>query len=199
MSIEGLLFDMGGVVIDIDFDPAFQAWSKYSDLPIEEIRSRFAMDAPYRKHERGEIESVAYFAHLRDLLQLDADHTTIANDFNAIFLEEISATVDDILRIRSRYPCYAFTNSNPSHQEFWESSYPRAVQCFHRVFVSSELGLRKPEPEAFAAISRETGIDLANILFFDDMEENIIGARSVGMQAVLVKSHLDVKHALQQI
>ena len=56
-NIEGLLFDMGGVVFEIDFDRALQKWSNLTRLPIEEIRSRFSMDQAYEKHERGEIKA----------------------------------------------------------------------------------------------------------------------------------------------
>jgi len=190
---------MGGVVFEIDFEQALETWAKLSKLSIEEIRNRFGMDEPYEMHERGEIDASVYFNHIRTNLLLDANDSEIALGWNAIYRKEISSTVDYILKAREKFPCYAFTNSNPAHQKFWMLNYPRAVQCFHRVFVSSDMGLRKPEKESFEAISNETGVNLSRILFFDDMEENVDGARAVGMQAVLVKSHLDVKHALDNI
>jgi len=198
-TIEGLLFDMGGVVFEIDFEKALRIWSQWSILTIEEMGNRFRMDGPYEKHERGEIDASQYFDHLRKLLELNASNREIASGWNAIYLEEIAETVDCILNVNDSLPCYAFTNSNPTHQEYWEAEYPRAVQCFDRVFVSSNLGLRKPDKKAFETISNETGISLSKILFFDDLEENVEGARVAGMQAVLVKSHLDVKHALENI
>ena len=108
-------------------------------------------------------------------------------------------TVNYILGVKDQVPCFAFTNSNPTHQIFWMSSYQRVVESFHQIFVSSDLGLRKPEREAFEAIADATGIDLDAMLFFDDTEENVRGAEAVGMQAIHVKGHLDVKQALSEI
>jgi FMN phosphatase YigB (HAD superfamily) len=198
-NIKGLLFDLGGVVINVDFDQALQIWARYSRLSIEVLRSHFSMDAEYQRHERGEINEAEYFKHLRNLLQLEANDSEIAMGWNSIFTGEISETVDSIQSVSSRLPCFAFTNSNPTHQVAWTSAYPRVVSSFHQVYVSSELGLRKPEHAAFDAIAEATGISLAAMLFFDDTLENVQGARAAGLEAVHVKTPSDVKHALLQI
>ena len=198
-NIEGLIFDLGGVVIDVDFDQALQIWAQHSRLPIEGLRARFKMDVEYECHERGEIDAHQYFSHLRNLLELEADDAEISTGWNSIFGGEITETVNDILAIRSRLPCFAFSNSNPTHQITWMADYPRAVSSFHKIFVSSELGYRKPERESFEAIAKATGINLAAMLFFDDTVENVVGAREAGLQAVHVKTPADITHALEAI
>jgi len=186
-------------VFEIDFERALQTWSNWTSLPLEEIQHRFKMDDAYERHERGEIGASEYFTHLRKVLELEANDSEIALGWNAIFLEEIEETVNYILAVRDKLPCFAFTNSNPTHQAFWMAAYPRAMESFHQIFVSSELGLRKPEREAFEAISDITGISLDKMLFFDDAKENISGAQAIGMQAVHVKAHSDVRTALADI
>ncbi|MCP4332908.1 MAG: HAD family phosphatase [Gammaproteobacteria bacterium] len=198
-NISALLFDLGGVIIDIDFTRALQSWNKCSRLSIEEIERRFKMDDAFQRHERGEIECHEYFTHLRLTLEIEASDDEIAQGWNAIFIDEITATVDYIAAIRTELPCYAFTNSNPTHQDFWMATFPTAINAFEQIFVSSEMGLRKPEREAFEAISATTGKRLDEILFFDDTEENVVGARAAGMPAVLVNSHADVEQALAEI
>lgn len=195
-NIEGLLFDMGGVVIDVDFDRVFRRWTKQSPLPIEEIRRRFAQDAAYQQHERGEIDAAEYFAHLRDVLKLEGTDEDIALGWNAIYVGEITETLNDILAARDRLRCFALTNTNPTHQVAWMALFPRVVAAFHRVFVSSELGLRKPERAAFQAVADATGISPAAMLFFDDSIRNVEGARAAGLQAVLVRAPSDVRRAL---
>ncbi|MCP4979435.1 MAG: HAD-IA family hydrolase [Gammaproteobacteria bacterium] len=59
--------------------------------------------------------------------------------------------------------------------------------------------MRKPDRVAFDAIADNTGISLGKMLFFDDTEENVDGARAAGMRAVHVKTHSDVKKALADI
>jgi HAD superfamily hydrolase (TIGR01549 family) len=198
-DITALLFDLGGVLIDIDFDRALQRWSHSSQLPLVEITRRFSMDEPYRQHELGEIPASDYFAHLRQLLELEASDEEIVHGWNAIFVGEIAATIDCIATARENLPCYLFSNTNPTHQAYWETAFPAALDSFQQIFVSSEMGLRKPDRAAFEAIAAATGFDLGEILFFDDTEENIIGAKQAGMPAILVNDHTDVENALTNI
>ena len=194
-----MLFDLGGVLIEIDFDRAFHFWEAHSQLTFDQIKALFAMDPAYEKHERGEIDGAAYFDHLRGKLKLDASDDEIRTGWNAIFTGAITETVNEILQIKNRFPCFMFSNSNPTHQMRWMADYPEIISVFDRIFVSSEIGLRKPERAAFDAISRATGVSLSAILFFDDMLENVEGACSAGLQAVQVRSPIDVKQALAGI
>jgi putative hydrolase of the HAD superfamily len=198
-NISALLFDLGGVLLDIDFERALLRWSNQSDLPVAELRRRFAMDEAYQQHERGEIPASEYFAHLRQTLELDASDTDIERGWNDIFVGEIAATISYIATAQTSLPCYLFSNTNPTHQAFWSSNFPTVVESFQRVFVSFELGLRKPDPEAFEAIAAATGCRLDETLFFDDSEENVNAARQTGMPSVLVRDHADVATALTSI
>ncbi len=195
-KIDALLFDLGGVLIDIDFDRAFEHWQGISALSFAEMKSAFYFDAAYEKHERGDIDGDAYFAHLRDHLQLDGSNAEIIAGWNSIFIAEISETLQAIERVRAQIPCYAFTNTNATHQVAWMSMYPTVAPLFERVFSSWELGLRKPEQRAFAAVADAIGIPLEAILFFDDTLENIEAATESGLQTVHVRSSTDVQEAL---
>ena len=62
MPPQALLFDLGGVLIEIDFARAFRAWQPISRLSLEEISWTFKFDAPYERHERGEIGDVLQLA-----------------------------------------------------------------------------------------------------------------------------------------
>jgi len=198
-KVAALLFDLGGVVIDINFDLAFQTWERQSNLSLEEMRGRFEMDTAYQQHERGEIKAAEYFKHLRQKLQLEGNDEEIGRGWNAIFIGEIAQSLKHIRVARNRLPCFAFTNSNPTHQAEWETVFPQVVASFDRVFVSSELGLRKPDYAAFDAIAQATGISLPTMLFFDDALENIEGALNAGLQAIHVRTPMDVKRALAAI
>jgi HAD superfamily hydrolase (TIGR01509 family) len=96
-------------------------------------------------------------------------------------------------------PLYAFTNSNPTHQREWAARYAGELSAFRDIYVSSELGLRKPDRAAFTAVAGRTGFRPAEILFFDDTAENVTGAQAAGLQAVLVRSSNDIRSALQHL
>ncbi|WP_367155704.1 HAD-IA family hydrolase [Methylomonas sp. HYX-M1] len=194
-----LLFDLGGVLLDIDFGLAINAWAAYSALPETELARLFHFDREYRQHERGELDSAAYFAHLAARLQLSASPAQIEAGWNAIFVGEIAETAQLLQSARSRLPCYLLTNTNESHMRFWSARYPDLLPGFDAVFASHQLGLRKPEPTIFRHVLQTTGVAAADILFFDDTAENIEAAKRAGLQAVLVRSSVDIAEGLEAV
>jgi HAD superfamily hydrolase (TIGR01509 family) len=199
MNVDALLFDLGGVVIEIDFARAVATWAAAARVPADTLQSRFTFDAAYERHERGEIDAAAYFAALRASLQVEITDAEIVAGWTAIYLREVPGIRDLLRSVESRLPLYAFTNSNPTHQAIWTRRYADVLKSFRKVFISSEMGLRKPEAAAFAAISNEIGVPLDRILFFDDTRANVDGALAVGMPAVHVRSIDDVRSALSAL
>jgi epoxide hydrolase-like predicted phosphatase len=194
---QALLFDLGGVVIDIDFDRAFTVWAQHSQLTSEEIKKFFTFDDPYQRHERGEISASAYYDHLAATLQLDTDHAHIADGWNSIFVREISGTTEAIRAMRKQIPCYAFTNTNAAHMAAWTTMFPSVASSFDRIFASHQMGLRKPERQAFDHIAQAIAVAPRSILFFDDLLENVQAAAAAGLQAIHVRSPDDVRNALE--
>jgi HAD superfamily hydrolase (TIGR01509 family) len=196
-AIEALLFDLGGVVIELDWERVFSHWARHSGRPVEALRERFAFDVPYQRHERGEIDAAAYYESLRRSLQLDLPDAEFDRGWKALFVRAIPETVEAIRAVSGRIPLYLFSNSNAAHEEAWAMSYAAALAPFEKVFVSSRIGRRKPSRESFEHVAHEIGVPLGAILFFDDTMENIEGARAAGMPAVHVKSPQDVRDALR--
>lgn len=195
---KALVFDLGGVLVDVDFGRALKAWSARSALPAAELQRAFAFDAAYERHERGEITAHEYFAHLRSQLQLTAGPEEIEAGWNAIFVSEIAETRMLVEKARRKLPCYALTNTNASHMKRWSALYPQVVLAFERIFASHEMGLRKPERSAFDYVCRALALAPESILFFDDLAENIEAARAAGLRGVLVRTPQDVADALRE-
>jgi len=194
-----LLFDLGGVLIDIDFSRALRAWQPYSHLSFDELKQAFRFDENYARHERGEITAAEYFKHLSSVLALDAQHADIERGWNAIFVSEIAETLALVRAARDRLPCHVFTNTNAAHQAAWSRMFPIVASSFDRIFASHEIGLRKPEQRAFAHVAQALGVPAASIMFFDDSLENVEGAQQAGLQAVHVRTPQDVANSLQWI
>jgi len=192
-STEALLFDLGGVVFDIDFERAFSHWATCAGVPVETLKSRYRIDAWYEQHERGEIGAAEYFDALRDTLGITISDEKFAAGWNTIFEEEPAEVFELFQSLGSRIPIYAFSNSNVTHQEFWERKYAKTLGLFRQVFVSCELGLRKPEAAAFRHVAACIGTEPENLLFFDDRAENVDGARDIGMSAVQVRGFAEVR------
>ena len=198
-QIEALLFDLGGVVIDISVERALRCWQPRSRLPIEQMRGRLTVDEPFRQHERGELPASGYFDHLRKVFELDASDREIEVGWNAILVGEIPESLLLVESARRHLPCYAFTNTSRTHQSTWTKAFPNVVSAFDRIFSSPDLGLRKPERAAFEIVTREIDVEPASVLFFDDLLENVEGARAAGLQAVHVRDIEDIRRALSAI
>ena len=198
-GIEALLFDLGGVIFEIDFGGALAVWSAHSGEREEVIGEKFRFDISYERHERGEIDASQYFQSLRSLLRIDLTDAKFAEGWNSIYGPELEIVERLPGLLAGRMPVFAFTNSNPTHQAAWEQRYSRALSIFQRIFVSSEMGVRKPEPRSYEAVSRQLGIPLDKMVFFDDTLVNVHGARAVGMPAVHVRTVGDVERSVIEL
>jgi putative hydrolase of the HAD superfamily len=197
--VEALLFDLGGVVIDIDFDRVFARWAQHANCEVTLLRERFSTDAAYRGHEIGALSDAAYFASLRTSLGIDIPDAKFLDGWNAIFIGEIPGIAALLARARARVPLYCFSNTNRAHQICWSAGYANIMKNFDKVFVSSSIGLRKPDAAAFQHVVNEIGMPAERILFFDDNADNVRGARACALQAVHVTAPADVANALSAI
>ncbi|HEX2547344.1 MAG TPA: HAD family phosphatase [Ramlibacter sp.] len=196
--VRAVLFDLGGVVLDVDFDRAFQHWARYSRMPVAELRRNFHVDEPYEHHETGRLDAEGYFAHLRQVLQLECNHEAIRAGYNAVLVAEIDETVRLLDAVRAKVPCYAISNTNAVHLAHIEQAFPQLLPRFARVFTSHEIGHRKPHAPAFEHVLREIRVRPGEALLFDDLVPNIEAARALGMQAVLVRGPEDVRAGLAE-
>ena len=195
-TVDALLFDLGGVLVEIDFQRAFGAWASAAQVPASQIAARFAFDHAYEAHERGEIDADEYFAHLRNLLGLSLSTQEFLAGWNAIFVGPLRG-IDHLLRqLAESFPLYVFSNTNPAHRTFWQSRYANLLAPFSAIFCSCDLGARKPSAEVFLEVCRRIGIVPSRIAFFDDRGENVLGARQAGLNAFQVASAADVRRAL---
>ena len=89
-------------------------------------------------------------------------------------------------RIGNSLPQFIFTNTNPVHEAEWRKLYGHRLTTFRHIYVSSTIGLRKPNIEAFKHVAADMGFPCEEITFLDDNADNIAGAEAAGMQTVHV-------------
>jgi glucose-1-phosphatase len=195
-TTEALLFDLGRVVIDIDFDKALACWAGHAGCEPAHLAGRFARGEIYQRHETGSIDDAEFFASLRTSLGIDLSDAQFLEGWNAIFAGEMPGIGSLLTRARTRVPLYAFSNTNSAHVKHFSQAYAEVLGHFREIFLSSAIGLRKPDAAAYDYVVQAIGVPAERIVFFDDLAENIDGARARGLTAVHVTSPHDVAQAL---
>jgi glucose-1-phosphatase len=193
MTPQALVFDLGGVLVDIDFGRAFAAWGAAAGVPAAALAARFSVDEACSAHECGAIDDAAYFAHLRRSLGIELSDDQMLVGWNAIIGEPMPGIEGLVRALAERLPLYVFSNTNPAHVAHFTPRFRPLLACFRRTFTSCDLGARKPEAEAFARLAASIGVPPARLVFFDDVAENVAGARRAGLQAFQVRGTQDVR------
>ncbi len=198
-SADALLFDLGRVVIDIDFSKVMASWAGHAGCTPAELSRRFATDETFRRHETGLASDAEFFAALRNTLGVELSDAQFLEGWNAIFAGEMPGIGALLARAARRLPLYAFSNTNPPHVEHFSKAFADVLGHFTEIFLSSSIGLRKPDAAAYDHVIQAIGVPAERIVFFDDLAENIEGARSRGLTAIHVTSPDDVARALSAL
>ncbi|WP_375774929.1 HAD family hydrolase [Bradyrhizobium sp. ma5] len=195
-SVDVLLFDIGRVVLDIDFEKVMAHWAQHSGCAPADLAARFVVDDSFKHHEIGRIDDAAFFANLRRTLGIDITDAQFLEGWNAIFTGEMPGIAPLLATAAKRMPLYAFSNTNPAHVAHFSAVHTELLGHFRTVFLSSTIGHRKPDAEAYDHVVKAIGVPASRILFFDDLAANIDGARARGLHAIHVTSTDDVARAL---
>ncbi len=187
-----VVFDLGNVLIDIDFMRCARYWSRCARIPTDQIVARFRIDRHYEAFERGRLSPKEYFNALRRQLGFDLDDADITAGWNRIIMGEKPGIRSCILRLKPHLPLYVLTNTNAVHAAEWRSRHQSLLQHFRQVFVSSEMGCRKPEAAVYQAVISAIGVPAEAIVFLDDARENVQGAAAVGIRAFCAQKPDDI-------
>lgn len=191
-AVHAVVFDLGRVLIDIQPARCLEHWARHANVPPAELERAFVHDAHYERFERGEITFASYASHLRATLAVDLPDAVLEAGWNALLGDALPGASEAIAAATARHPAYVFSNSNVVHEAVWQRTHAGLLAPMQHVFVSSSLGLRKPEARAFLAVAESIGVAPDGILFFDDLEENVAASRAAGYQAVQVRGPHDI-------
>ena len=195
-SADALLFDLGRVVLDIDFNKVAATWAAHAGCEPAQLVGRLSPNDSWQRHERGEISDAEFFEGLRGSLGIGISDAQLLEGWNALFAGEVPGIAPLLARASQRLPLYAFSNTNGAHVDHFSTAYAGVLGHFREIFLSSSIGLRKPDAAAYDHVVKEIGVPAGRIVFFDDSADNIAGARARGLFAVHVTSPDDVAEAL---
>jgi putative hydrolase of the HAD superfamily len=192
-----IVLDLGNVVFDIDFKRVFESWAATSGTSAQDLAAAWSTDEFYNQHEVGAITFKEYADALAQQMNINMTYDAWLDGWNALFVGPYRQVCDLLPQLADRLPLYAFTNTNPTHQAAWQKLYHQELSAFERVFISSEMGLRKPDPAAFGHICSTISTAPEDVLFIDDSMPNVEGAQLAGLAARHIHCEADVVDLLK--
>ncbi|WP_409309224.1 glucose-1-phosphatase [Pectobacterium sp. B1J-3] len=181
------IFDLGDVVIDIDFNRVLGVWSKLSSTPLATLKERFAMGEPFEQHERGEISDEAFATALCHEMGISLSFEQFSAGWQAIFVAlrpEVIAIMNQLRNDGHRV--VILSNTNRLHCGHWPVLYPEVEEAADRLYLSQDIGLRKPEVAIYQHVLMQEGVAPEQTIFFDDNAANVAAAQSLGIHSILV-------------
>lgn len=188
-QIKNLIFDIGDVIVDIDYPTTIAEFQKLAVVEFSEIVSYSKQHSLFDQFERGEISAQDFRNQLKPLLKPETTDEAINQAWNAILIHYPKAKFDLLLELKKRYRTFALSNINEIHVAEIDRVAKECLHVsqfadfFHRAFYSNEVGHRKPETAIYEFVMREENIVPSETLFIDDKAENIAAAKALGWQA----------------
>jgi putative hydrolase of the HAD superfamily len=195
--VRSVCFDLGNVICDFTFRHTVNALSEALAIPRARVESALVFDDTYAAYERGELDTAGYREELGRRIGIPIPPAVFESAWNAIFEDIRPGMAGHIAGVARRIPVTVLSNTNHAHAEFWRRTYADALAPCARTFTSFELGVRKPEFEAYRAVLDFVNLPASDVLFFDDMRANVDAAIALGMQAVHVTAVDTVARALR--
>jgi len=187
------IFDMGNVIIDIDFKRVLGVWSHLSGTPLATLTERFKMGEVFQQHERGEISDEQFAADLCDEMGIALSFEQFSAGWHAVFVGLRPEVITLFQKLREEgHRVVVLSNTNRLHLDFWPQHYPEIEANTDAMYLSQNLGMRKPEPEIFQHVLEKEGFTADQAVFFDDVAENIEAARAAGIESVWVEDNQTV-------
>ena len=192
------IFDLGNVVIKIDFMKIFAYWEEKTGIQKELLAKRFAADDPLGQFVKGQITPSQYHAHVNKMLDVSLSYENFEIGWNAIFEEIMPETLKFISSLKPEYHVIGLTNTNVLHCEKWQQLYEQDLSVFSTIYSSHEIGMQKPDREIFEYVLRSEACVPEEAIFFDDSRENIEAASKLGITSYHVDEELSFIEKFQE-
>ena len=197
-SIENIIFDLGGVILNLDNKRTEDAFMALGARNFRENFGHGFAASFFRDYETGAISDQQFLAELKKMISPSVSEETIIHAWNALLLDIPPARIRLLQELRKRYRLFLFSNTNALHlaalQKIYTDSFIKGSleDHFERTYYSHLIHLRKPDPESYRYIIGQNKLRPEKTLFVDDALVNIKGARTAGLQGFYLKPGMDL-------
>ena len=189
--IKNIIFDFGGVLLNIDFKRTFDAFKKLGYKDFDELYSQHQADPLFQDLEKGLITEKEFYNQLSTILPFPSENEKLKNAWNAMLISYRKESLDFLIELKDRYSLYLLSNTNAIHYECFsklldeETQYKNLEDFFTNAWYSHKINRRKPDVETYEFVLQDAGINAEETLFIDDSYSNLPNAEKIG-----IKTHL---------
>ncbi len=193
-ELEAIIFDLGGVIINIDYDATTRAFQNLGDIDFPTRYTQASQNGLFDEIETGQISAEAFVNELVRILPENIIRESIVDAWNAMIMNVPSEKVSMLMGLKKQYKIFLLSNTNSIHMERvyeeWDKvSEMKMSELFDKVYLSHEIGMRKPNGEIFEYVVSDQNLNKETTLFIDDSQQHIEGAKSVGLKAKILKTN----------
>lgn len=196
-NIKNIIFDLGGVIMNIDFKKTEEAfrdlgWDEFSDHI-----SQFHITDLFEKYEIGKISDDDFVNGITKLIKRPTEPKAIIAAWNALLSYFPPARIELLKQLKTKYRTFLLSNTNSiHHKEFQERLFTEQgvslEDLFEKTYYSHTAGLRKPESAIFELVLNENKLIPHETLFIDDTASNFPQAEQLGIQVCHLVKGMDI-------
>jgi putative hydrolase of the HAD superfamily len=198
MAIKNIIFDFGGVFLDVDYGRTEKAFIDAGINNFRELYSQHSASPLFEDLETGKVDQAPFYDELRKISGSQLTDNQITTCWNAILGRYYPEAISKAKELKSKYRIFLFSNTNIIHYQCFMNIYHEQFgkddfnSMFEKAWYSHEIGIRKPYPEAYTWVLKDAGLQADETVFIDDTLVNIEGAAKAGLHTIHLKSPMKV-------
>jgi len=197
VQIKNIIFDFGGVIIDISHKNVEDAFKELGVHNFKELFNKAIQTDLFQKYETGVISDQEFRDTLRNLTNLKVPDETLDDTWNQIIGEYHSHRIELLKLIRTNYRIFLLSNTNHIHFEYYIKKFKKEyafdfVSLFEKAYWSFKIGCRKPDAEPYLYVLRDSSLKPVETLFIDDSIQNITAAQKLDIKTIHLDQETDI-------
>lgn len=192
-QIKNIIFDLGGVLLNIDYSKTEDAFKELGIDNFDAIYSQAQQSDLFDRFESGKITEQYFFEELKKHVPDEVSIMQLKTAWNSMLLDFPTERLNLLKEVTKNYRTFLFSNTNETHINEFENiiqiqhGLSNLDPLFEKVYFSNKVQIRKPNGEAFEFVLQQNSLNLEETIFFDDSLQHIKGAESIGLKSIFVQ------------
>lgn len=193
-DIKNIIFDLGGVILNIDYHLTSQAFKNLGLADSDNNYSQAKQSHLFDRLETGVVEPEQFRQQLKSYFSQTVSDAELDTAWNAMLLDLPQERIDLLKELSKKYRLFLLSNTNIIHYQAYSSYLKKTFgkmifdEIFEKQYLSFKIGMRKPDKEIFELVLNENKLLASETLFVDDSIQHIEGAEKTGIAAYHLKT-----------